>query len=134
MVVSFFSNTFLIRFVLLSYKRQVTYFSSSRVFTRSQYRPTFEVKRHQWSLDDTTSALSSLQLPQVTQDSLKYIQSQSDALFNHDTLISGDSNEGNWGRRDNGQIVLFDWERFGFGSPAIDLAPLVSQMGTSERL
>ncbi|NOI90041.1 choline kinase [Vibrio splendidus] len=96
----------------------------------SQYRPTFEVKRHQWSLDDTTATLSSLQLPQVTQDSLKYIQSQSDAIFNHDTLISGDSNEGNWGRRDNDQLVLFDWERFGFGSPAIDLAPLVSRMGS----
>jgi hypothetical protein len=26
--------------------------------------------------------------------------------------------------------VLFDWERFGYGSPAIDLAPLVPQMGS----
>ena len=54
----------------------------------------------------------------------------SDVLFNHNTLVSGDTNQGNWGKRDNGQIVLFDWERFGYGSPAIDLAPLVSHMGT----
>ncbi|MFG1498472.1 phosphotransferase [Saccharospirillum sp. HFRX-1] len=40
-------------------------------------------------------------------------------------LISGDSNHGNWGRRASGEAVLFDWERLGRGSPAIDLAPLI---------
>ncbi|EDK27998.1 Predicted choline kinase involved in LPS biosynthesis [Vibrionales bacterium SWAT-3] len=97
---------------------------------QSQYSPSFAVKEHRWSTCDTEAALTSLNLPQVTQDSLQSIQQHSDALFNHNTLISGDANEGNWGRRDNGELVLFDWERFGYGSPAIDLAPLVSRMGT----
>ncbi|MCY9825072.1 phosphotransferase family protein [Vibrio chagasii] len=97
---------------------------------KSQYSPSFAVKEHRWSTCDTESALTSLNLPQVTQDSLLRIQQHSDVLFNHNTLLSGDSNEGNWGRRDNGELVLFDWERFGYGSPAIDLAPLVSRMGT----
>ena len=97
---------------------------------QSQYSPSFAVKEHSWSTSDTEAALMSLNLPQVTQDSLLHIQKFSDALFHHNTLVSGDTNQGNWGKRDNGQIVLFDWERFGYGSPAIDLAPLVSQMGT----
>lgn len=97
---------------------------------RSQYSPSFAVKEHCWSHCDTEAALASLKLPLVTQDSLLCIQQLSGALFDHKTLVSGDANEGNWGRRDNGQLVLFDWERFGYGSPAIDLAPLVSRMGT----
>ncbi|WP_373950307.1 phosphotransferase family protein [Vibrio pomeroyi] len=97
---------------------------------RSQYSPSFSVKEHSWSCCDTETALASLKLPLVTQDSLLRIQQLSGALFDHRTLVSGDANEGNWGRRDNGQLVLFDWERFGYGSPAIDLAPLVSRMGT----
>ncbi len=28
--------------------------------------------------------------------------------------------------------MLFDWERFGRGSPAIDLAPLIKGMGTAQ--
>lgn len=97
---------------------------------QSLYSPNFKVKEHSWSSCDTEAALASLNLPQVTQDSLLSIQRLSDVLFNHNTLVSGDTNQGNWGKRDNGQIVLFDWERFGYGSPAIDLAPLVSHMGT----
>lgn len=53
-------------------------------------------------------------------------------MFGYQSLISGDSNAGNWGRRENGDLVLFDWERFGKGSPAIDLAPLVKGMGTKQ--
>ncbi len=53
-------------------------------------------------------------------------------LFEKPCLISGDSNAGNWGRRENGERVLFDWERFGRASPAIDLAPLIKGMGTPQ--
>ncbi|WP_390909508.1 phosphotransferase family protein [Pantoea ananatis] len=42
------------------------------------------------------------------------------------------TNAGNWGKRENGELVLFDWERFGPGSPATDLAPLVKGMGREE--
>lgn len=37
-------------------------------------------------------------------------------------IVSGDPNGGNWGLRTNGQLVLFDWERVGLGSAALDLA------------
>jgi Ser/Thr protein kinase RdoA (MazF antagonist) len=36
--------------------------------------------------------------------------------------ISGDPNPLNWGLRADNQVVLFDWERVGFGPPAFDLA------------
>jgi hypothetical protein len=39
--------------------------------------------------------------------------------------ISADPNPGNWGLREDGSPVLFDWERFSFGTPALDLAILI---------
>lgn len=98
---------------------------------QSHYRPSFKVKGHSWSLDATELALETLKFPKVIQDSILSIQSRSEELFEHSGLISGDSNHGNWGTRNNGELVLFDWERFGFGSPAIDLAPLVRGLGDS---
>ncbi|MGF1703400.1 choline kinase [Photobacterium makurazakiensis] len=86
-------------------------------------------KHHEWSVQQTENALQLLKLPQTSVSALINIQAQSNVLFKTDVLISGDTNEGNWGKRANGELVLFDWERFGKGSPAIDLAPLVSRMG-----
>lgn len=47
------------------------------------------------------------------------------SIFDPVGPVSGDTNAFNWGRRDSGELVLFDWERFGVGSPAIDLAPMI---------
>ncbi|MCG7584862.1 choline kinase [Photobacterium sp. OFAV2-7] len=88
------------------------------------------LKHHEWSLQQTENALQLLKLPQTIVEALINIQNQSDVLFKTEVVISGDTNEGNWGRRSNGELVLFDWERFGKGSPAIDLAPLVKRMGS----
>lgn len=41
-----------------------------------------------------------------------------------DSLLSGDPNRTNWGVRDDGTMVLFDWGQAGFGHPAYDLALL----------
>lgn len=87
------------------------------------------LKKHSWTDRDTNRALARLSLPEKSQTMLCEIQRQAQDLFTVDTLISGDSNDGNWGRRDNGELVLYDWERFGYGHPAIDLAPLVKGMG-----
>lgn len=95
----------------------------------SKYQPNFSVKEHSWKTCSTDLALNILNFPAVTQDSIRTIQGMSFELFNHKGLISGDSNDGNWGVRENGELVLFDWERFGFGSPSIDLAPLVQGLG-----
>ncbi|WP_421218510.1 phosphotransferase family protein [Aeromonas jandaei] len=96
----------------------------------ANYQPDFAVKTHGWSLVDTNEALSVLCLPEAVNEKIRHIQQLGHELFEESCLISGDSNEGNWGTRDNGELVLFDWERFGYGSPAIDLAPLVPRMGS----
>ncbi|WP_441254188.1 phosphotransferase [Aeromonas sp. A600556] len=96
----------------------------------ANYQPDFAVKTHGWSLVDTDEALSVLCLPEAVNEKIRHIQQLGHELFEESCLISGDSNEGNWGTRNNGELVLFDWERFGYGSPAIDLAPLVPRMGS----
>lgn len=97
---------------------------------QSTYRPSFAVKIHEWKNQATDLALHTLNLPITTQSSIKAVQTLSSELFEYPGLISGDTNDGNWGTRNNGDLVLFDWERFGLGSPAIDLAPLVRGLGT----
>lgn len=97
---------------------------------RSKYKPCFSTKEHHWSVISTESALEALSLPCSSQSTIASIQTLSHALFEHSGLISGDTNDGNWGMRQNGELVLFDWERFGYGSPAIDLAPLVQGLGS----
>jgi thiamine kinase-like enzyme len=48
--------------------------------------------------------------------------------------ISGDPNPTNWGIRDNGDLVLFDFERIGYGNPAIDLAITIPGFGDPDGL
>lgn len=85
---------------------------------------------HQWTQPATSQALNTLKLDAKTERFFYQLQEQSGPLFNAKNLISGDTNAGNWGRRDNGDLVLFDWERFSTGHIAIDLAPLIEGMGT----
>ncbi|UIP30378.1 phosphotransferase [Photobacterium sp. TLY01] len=87
------------------------------------------VHSHQWTSQQTEQALEHLQLPAAAEQQLLRLQANSADLFLPVACLSGDSNAGNWGRRVQGELVLFDWERFGRGSPAIDLAPLVKGMG-----
>lgn len=84
---------------------------------------------HLWSEVALEKSLMLLTLPEKSAQQLRRFHQCSDVLFEHQSLVSGDSNAGNWGRRQNGDLVLFDWERFGKGSPAIDLAPLIKGMG-----
>jgi Phosphotransferase enzyme family len=53
-------------------------------------------------------------------------------LFDPLCYISGDPNPTNWALRLNGEAVLFDWERFGRGHPALDLAITVPGLGREE--
>lgn len=87
---------------------------------------------HAWTEKALENALAILALPEKSAQRLWQFQECGNALFGYQSLISGDSNAGNWGRRENGDVVLFDWERFGKGSPAIDLAPLIKGMGTKQ--
>ena len=60
---------------------------------------------------------------------LRRAQEQSQSLFNPSGLISGDTNPANWGLRRDETLVLYDWERFGFGKPALDLAITIPWLG-----
>ncbi len=58
-----------------------------------------------------------------------------DLRLSHQTLfapqcwISRDPNPTNWGLRGDGTMVLYDWERFGKATPAVDLAITVPGLG-----
>jgi thiamine kinase-like enzyme len=90
----------------------------------------FPISQHRWSKEATSQALAHLELPDFSVDALEHIQSTEHSIFSAKSYISGDTNSGNWGRRYSGELVLFDWERFGLGCPTIDLAPLVAGMGS----
>lgn len=94
--------------------------------------PSWIYHPHGWSTAALEASLALLALPDRAAGQMRRFHRHSGALFRHPGLISGDSNAGNWGRRSSGEWVLFDWERFGTGSPAIDLAPLIMGMGTLE--
>jgi aminoglycoside phosphotransferase (APT) family kinase protein len=61
--------------------------------------------------------------------SLAELEVESQALFQPECWISGDPNPLNWGLRDDGSLALFDWELFGPGVPAIDLAVAIPGLG-----
>lgn len=86
-------------------------------------------KPHNWLRDKTERALELLKLPDESAAIFRETEKLSACLFSPNTLISGDTNAGNWGVRERGGVALYDWERFSTGSPAIDLAPLIKGMG-----
>ncbi|WP_435106652.1 phosphotransferase family protein [Arhodomonas sp. AD133] len=78
-----------------------------------------------WTDAETVLAADCLQLSSRDRHTLKRLQTFQGTIFEPRTLLSGDANIGNWGRRQDGTVVLFDWERFSTGSPGIDLAALI---------
>src|SRR5262249_24882684 len=63
---------------------------------------------------------------------LERLRARAQALFEPRVWISGDPNPTNWGLHSNGRLALFDWERFGRGTPALDLAITVPGLGARE--
>jgi Ser/Thr protein kinase RdoA (MazF antagonist) len=91
------------------------------------YRPT-------WEMATTDRALVALPaLPAcdaaTLMDNLGAMCDAAQPLFAPRCPLSGDPNPANWGLRDDGSLVLFDWERFCRGAPAIDLAITVPGLG-----
>lgn len=56
---------------------------------------------------------------------LTRLQTEYRYLFEKRHMVSGDPNPLNWGVREDGSLVLFDWERVGLGTPALDLMGVV---------
>lgn len=63
---------------------------------------------------------------------LTEVQQQAQLLFEPICCLSGDPNPTNWRVRDNGELVLIDWERFCHGHPAIDLAITMPNLGSKD--
>jgi hypothetical protein len=63
---------------------------------------------------------------------LERVRERAQTLFEPRVWISGDPNPTNWGVRPNGSLALFDWERFGRGTAALDLAITIPGLGTRE--
>jgi Ser/Thr protein kinase RdoA (MazF antagonist) len=82
--------------------------------------------------DEATAAALSCFPTAIARDlasPLVELQRESQDLFRPLCSISGDPNPTNWGLRADGTAVLYDWERFGAGTPALDLAITVPGLG-----
>jgi aminoglycoside phosphotransferase (APT) family kinase protein len=71
-------------------------------------------------------------LPKHLEEKLEDFRALAQPLLEPHNLISGDPNPMNWGVLENGEPVLFDWDRFGLGTPALDLAITVPRLGSRE--
>jgi thiamine kinase-like enzyme len=71
-------------------------------------------------------------LPKQLEEKLEELRALAQPLLEPRNLISGDPNPMNWGVLENGDLVLFDWDRFGLGTPALDLAITVPGLGSRE--
>lgn len=93
--------------------------------------PSFSLFRPSWTDVTTNQALTHF-APSARKDlypRLTGLQRQSQVLFQPQCWISGDPNPLNWGLRAHGGVVLYDWERLGWATPAIDLAITVPGFG-----
>lgn len=86
--------------------------------------PEADLFRPAWTDEITEAALSCF--PEAVaaelRPRLRALQERHQYLFLPRCLISGDPNRANWGLRGDGTLVLYDWERFGYGTPPLDLA------------
>jgi hypothetical protein len=83
--------------------------------------------RPSWT-DDLTRAVAP-RLPHTLGALLAHLQQRHQYLFQPACLISGDPNPTNWGVRTDGTLVLFDWDRISTGTPALDLAITIPNLG-----
>jgi RNA polymerase sigma factor (sigma-70 family) len=86
-----------------------------------------------WNDEMTAAALSCFPVAVATElrPDLAFYQYASSQLT-PSAYISGDPNPLNWGIRDDGTLVLFDWERFGYGPRALDLAITIPGLGSMD--
>ena len=71
-------------------------------------------------------------LPKHLEEKLEAFRTLAQPLLGPCNLISGDPDPMNWGVLENGAPVLFDWDRFGLGTLALDLAITVPGLGSRE--
>jgi Phosphotransferase enzyme family len=92
-----------------------------------------EIKEpYQFNWDEKLTEKVQCLLPNELTTKIYYLREQAKDLFTPFCCISGDPNPTNWGVRDNGELVLFDFERIGYGNPAIDLAITMPGFGSED--
>jgi thiamine kinase-like enzyme len=97
------------------------------------FAPTHEPQdafRPAWTPEMNAAALAFV--PLNLAGKLETLRLEAQALFEPRHLISGDPNPNNWGVLNDGTPALFDWDRFGLGTAALDLAITVPGLGSSE--
>jgi aminoglycoside phosphotransferase (APT) family kinase protein len=85
-----------------------------------------------WSDELTERALALL--PVAVGPALQRFQGSAPRWLRGEALVSGDTNPRNWAVRDDGSVVLLDWERVGVASPAVDVAVTVPGLGSPDDL
>lgn len=91
--------------------------------------------RPKWEEEVTELALTSFKGTSHADEVKKLLlnaQTQCQVLFIPNCWLSGDPNPTNWRVRNDGELVMIDWERFCQGSPAIDLAITMPGLGTQD--
>jgi aminoglycoside phosphotransferase (APT) family kinase protein len=105
----------------------------SRLHTATLAHPPLEsdLFRPAWTDEITEAALSCFPEAVAAElgPPLRALQERHQYLFLPQCLISGDPNRTNWGLRGDGTLVLYDWERFGYGTPPLDLAIATPGLG-----
>ena len=79
-----------------------------------------------------TEAVLALGLDGGAARALRHLQAEAQPLFAPLCPVQGDANPTNWQLRGDGTPVLIDWERFGLGTPAIDIAVTVPGIGSED--
>lgn len=65
---------------------------------------------------------------------LHRLHGESGQWLSGDVLVSADPDPDNWGVRRDGTLVLFDWERTGLATPAVDVALTVRGLPSRDQL
>ncbi len=71
---------------------------------------------------------------EATGRALDRLRLEADRWLVGDVLVSADPDPLNWGVRRDGAVVLFDWERIGLATPAVDVAITVPGLPSRDQL
>lgn len=90
--------------------------------------------RPEWTAGQTEAALARLPAGHRAAAGvvLRDWQDEAEPWLTGSTPVSGDPNPRNWGVDGTGRVVLFDWERAGLATAALDLAITVPGLPTIE--
>lgn len=102
---------------------------------RKLHQAYLPIPQSSWFAPSWTREMSATFLqwaPDVDHALLEDLQGRAQALFEPRAWMSGDPNPTNWGMRSNRALALFDWERFGRGTPALDLAITIPGLGAPD--